>query len=138
MGQPMGQMGQMGQGGGMSAMNSQAASMGPQGGNSMGGFPGQQTFQQNMMGGRASQEAYLAQQRQNARPSYMQQAPNVTMGGMGGPAPPYPRGMQNQQSSQYQQQMNQQRMRQQMLAMQQQQQGPLVQHLQRQQYQPPY
>lgn len=62
------------------------------------------------------------------------------MGAMGGPAPPYPRGMQPQQSSQYQQQMNQQRMRQQMIAMQQQQQGGpgLVQHLQRQQYQPPY
>lgn len=62
------------------------------------------------------------------------------MGGMGGPAPPYPRGMQPQQTAQYQQQMTQQRMRQQMLAMQQQQQqqGPLVQHLQRQPYQPPY
>lgn len=63
------------------------------------------------------------------------------MGAMAGPAPPYPqapRGMQPQQSAQYQQQMTQQRMRQQMLAMQQQQQqGPLVQHLQRQQY-PPY
>lgn len=63
------------------------------------------------------------------------------MGGMGGPAPPYPRGMQPQQTAQYQQQINntvQQRMRQQMMAMQQQQQqGPLVQHLQRQQY-PPY
>ncbi|CAH0406083.1 unnamed protein product [Chilo suppressalis] len=123
MGQPMGQMGQMGQSGGMGAMNTQGGTMGPQGGNAMGGFPGQQSFQQNMMGGRASQEAYLAQQRQNARPQYMQ-APNVTMGGMGGPAPPYPRGMQPQQSAQYQQQMNQQRMRQQMLAMQQQQ-GPL-------------
>ncbi|KAJ0181317.1 hypothetical protein K1T71_003402 [Dendrolimus kikuchii] len=141
MGQPMGQMGQMGQGGGMGGMNSQGGSIGPQGSSAMAGFPGQPTFQQNMMSGRASQEAYLAQQRQNARPPYMQQAPNVTMGGLGGPAPPYPRaGMQPQQSSQYQQQMTQQRMRQQqMLAMQQQQQqGPLVQHLQRQQYQPPY
>lgn len=136
MGQPMGQMGQMGQGGGMASMNTQGGTMGPQGGNAMGGFPGQQTFQQNMMGGRAGQEAYLAQ-RQNARPPYMQQAPNVTMGGMGGPAPPYPRGMQPQQNAQYQQQITQQRMRQQMMAMQQQQQqGPLVQHLQRQQYQP--
>ncbi|XP_030027679.1 mediator of RNA polymerase II transcription subunit 12 isoform X3 [Manduca sexta] len=140
MGQPMAQMSQMGQGGGMGGMNGQGGSMGPQGGNGMGGFPGQQSFQQNMMGGRASQEAYLAQQRQSARPPYMQQAPNVTMSGMGGPAPPYPRAIQPQQSAQYQQQMTQQRMRQQMLAMQQQQQqqGPLVQHLQRQQYQPPY
>lgn len=138
MGQSMSQMGQMGQGGGMGSMSSQTGTMGPQGSNAMGGFPGQQSFQQNMMGGRASQEAYLAQQqRQSARPQYMQ-APNVTMGGMGGPAPPYPRGMQPQQSAQYQQQLNQQRMRQQMMAMQQQQQqGPLVQHL-RQQYQPPY
>ncbi|CAH2068907.1 unnamed protein product, partial [Iphiclides podalirius] len=137
MGQAIGQMGQMGQGGGMGTMNSQASSMGPQGGNAMGGFPGQQSFQQNMMSGRASQEAFLAQQRQNARPQYMQ-APNVTMGAMGGPAPPYPRGMQPQQGAQYQQQLTPQlRMRQQMLAMQQQQ-GPLVQHLQRQQYQPPY
>lgn len=68
----------------------------------------------------------------------LQQAPNVTMGAMTGPAPPYPqapRGMQPQQTAQYQQQMTQQRMR--MLAMQQQ--GPLAQHLQqRQQYQPPY
>ncbi|CAH4017296.1 unnamed protein product [Pieris brassicae] len=143
MSQSMGQMSQMAQGGGM-GMNSQGGSMGPQGGNGMGGFPGQQSFQQNMMSGRASQEAYLAQQRQNARPQYIQQAPNVTMGGMGGPAPPY-RGMQPQQNAQYQQQMTQQqRMRQQMLAMQQQQQqqqqqqGPLVQHLQRQQYQQPY
>ncbi|XP_062528646.1 mediator of RNA polymerase II transcription subunit 12 isoform X2 [Bombyx mori] len=140
MGQPMSQMGQMGQATGMGGMNTQAGSMGPQAGNGMGAFAGQQSFQQNMMGGRATQEAYLAQQRQTARPPYMQQAPNVTMGGMGGPAPPYPRGMQPQQSTQYQQQMTQQRMRQQMLAMQQQQQqGPLVQHLQRQQqYQPPY
>ncbi|VVC88022.1 unnamed protein product [Leptidea sinapis] len=159
MGQAMGQMGQMGQGSGMGQMSNQPGSMGPQGGNGMGGFPGQQSFQQNMMSGRASQEAYLAQQRQTARPQYIQQAPNVTMGGMGGPAPPYPRGMQPQQSAPYQQQMSQQqmsqqqmsqqqisqqqmtqqqRMRQQMLAMQQQQQGPLVQHLQRQQYQQPY
>ncbi|XP_068629231.1 mediator of RNA polymerase II transcription subunit 12-like isoform X2 [Battus philenor] len=137
MGQAIGQMGQMGQGGGMGTMNSQASSMGPQGGNAMGGFLGQQSFQQNMMSGRASQEAFLAQQRQNARPQYMQ-APNVTMGAMGGPAPPYPRSMQPQQSAQYQQQLTPQlRMRQQVLAMQQQQ-GPLVQHLQRQQYQPPY
>ncbi|XP_052753637.1 mediator of RNA polymerase II transcription subunit 12-like isoform X2 [Galleria mellonella] len=142
MGQPMSQMGRMGQSGGMGAMNNRDA-MGPQGGNAMGGFPGQQSFQQNMMGGRATQEAhtYLAQQRQNTRPQYMQQAPNVTMGGIGGPAPPYPRGMQPQQSAQYQQQqMTEQRMRQQMLAMQQQQQqqAPLVQHLQRQQYPPQY
>ncbi|XP_045454352.1 mediator of RNA polymerase II transcription subunit 12-like [Melitaea cinxia] len=135
MGQAMGQMSQMGQGGGIGGMNSQNAPMGPQGGNAMGGFPGQQTFQQNMMSGRASQEAYLAQQRQNARPQYMQQAPNVTMGGMGGPAPPYPRALQPGQAGQYPQ-MAQQRMRQQMLAMQQQ--TPLVQHLQRQQYQQPY
>ncbi|OWR43228.1 mediator of RNA polymerase 2 transcription subunit 12 protein [Danaus plexippus plexippus] len=133
MGQAMGQIGQMGQGGGMGNMNSQAAPMGPQGGNSMGGFPGQQSFQQNMMGRQTSQEAYLAQQRQNARPQYMQQAPNVTMGGMGGPAPPYPRPMAPAQSAQYPQM--QQRMRHQMLM----QQGPLVQHLQqRQQYQQPY
>ncbi|XP_026323526.1 mediator of RNA polymerase II transcription subunit 12-like isoform X6 [Hyposmocoma kahamanoa] len=140
MGQGMGQMGQMVQGGAMGGMNSQGGGMGPQGGNAMGGFPGQQSFQQNMMGGRTSQEAaYMAQQRQNARPQYNMQAPNVTMGGMGGPAPPYPRGIQPQQSAQYQQMTQQQRMRQQqMLAMQQQQQGGLVQHLQRQQYQPPY
>ncbi|KPJ13735.1 Mediator of RNA polymerase II transcription subunit 12 [Papilio machaon] len=141
MSQAISQMGQMGQGGGMGQMNSQASSMGPQGGNAMGGFLGQQSFQhqQNMMSGRASQEAFLAQQRQNARPQYMQ-APNVTMGGMSGPAPPYPRNMQPQQSAQYGQQLTPQlRMRQQVLAMQQQQQqGPLVQHLQRQQYQPPY
>ncbi|XP_048481682.1 mediator of RNA polymerase II transcription subunit 12 isoform X3 [Plutella xylostella] len=139
MGQPMGQMGQMGQGGGMGSMANQGGSMGPQGGNAMGGFPGQQSFQPNMMGGRTSQEAYLAQQRQNARPQYIQQAPNVTMGGMGGPAPPYPRGMPaGAPGPQYGQMTQQQRIRQQMLAMQQQQQGPLVQHLQRQQYQPQY
>ncbi|XP_072935735.1 mediator of RNA polymerase II transcription subunit 12 isoform X2 [Epargyreus clarus] len=138
MGQAIGQMSQMGQGGGIGGMNTQAGSMGPQGGNAMGGFPGQQSFQQNMLTGRSSQEAYLAQQRQNVRQPYIQ-APNVTMSGMGGPAPPYPRAMQPQQNTQYQQQITQQRMRQQMLAMQQQQQGPLVQHLQRQQqYQPQY
>ncbi|KAJ2943837.1 hypothetical protein O0L34_g8164 [Tuta absoluta] len=139
MGQPMGQMGQMVQGGGMGGMNSQGGAMGPQGGSAMGGFPGQQSFQQNMMGGRTSQEAaYMAQQRQQARPQYNMQAPNVTMGGMGGGGAAYPRAAGMAPGGAQYQQMTQQRMRQQQMLAMQQQQGPLVQHLQRQQYQPPY
>lgn len=109
-------------------------------------FPGQQ---QGFGQSRPAQPDYR-QMGQNPRAPYMQQAPNVTMNAMGGPAPPYSRaaqgGMQNvPNQNQFQQQQQQQRMRQQMLAMQQggqqggQPSAALVAHLQRQQMNPnPY
>ncbi|XP_026481601.1 mediator of RNA polymerase II transcription subunit 12-like [Ctenocephalides felis] len=122
------------------------------------GYTGQPTNQQAMMGGFQGQQqftnqqntAMMNQQQRNAHAEYMaqrvnrgsymqqQQAPNVTMNTMGGPAPPYPRGGQpgsQNQVPQFPQQMNpqqSQRMRQQMLALQQQQQQQAQQQVQQQ------